>query len=152
MNQAFQKVAVLGAGTMGSQIAAHLANVDIETLLLDLPSDGEERSAIAATALRKLLQMKPAPLVLPEKAGLIEVGNCEDDISKLSGCDWIIEAITERLDLKRQLWRRVARYRNPGVIVSTNTSGLPLGKIVEGFPEEFRKHFLGTATLSRGNA
>ncbi len=138
------KVGVLGAGTMGVQIAAHLANVGVSTILLDLPSEGRDRSAIARKAAAGLLKMNPPPLFLPDNGRLIEVGNFDDDLAKLADCDWIVEAIAEKLEWKRDLWRRVAPHRRADAVATSNTSGLPLSQIAEGFPEDFRKRWLGT--------
>ena len=118
---------------MGVQIAAHLANVEVPTVLLDLPSDGPDRSAIARKSVAGLGKMNPPPLFVRERAGLIEVGNFEDDLARLADCDWIVEAIAEKLEWKRDLWRRVAGHRRADAVVSSNTSGLPLGQIAEGF-------------------
>ncbi|MFQ5928789.1 MAG: 3-hydroxyacyl-CoA dehydrogenase/enoyl-CoA hydratase family protein [Acidobacteriota bacterium] len=144
MTHTLNRVAVLGAGTMGAQIAAHFANVGIKTLLLDLSSEGSDRSALARRAVEQLSSMKPAPLYSPEKVSFIEVGNFEDDLPGLSFYEWIIECVVEKLEVKRQLWERVEAHRRPGTIVSTNTSGLPVEKIAEGRSEDFQKHWLGT--------
>lgn len=129
---------------MGSQIAAHFANVGIKTLLLDLPSDRTNRNAIVERSVNQLSSLKPAPLYSRENAVLIEVGNFEDDLSRLNSCDWIIECVVENLEIKRQLWDSVEQNRQPGTIVSTNTSGLSVEKIAAGRSEDFRKHWLGT--------
>ncbi len=144
MNLELKRVAVLGAGTMGAQIAAHLANVGVPALLLDLKREGDDPSALARQAVQRMLKMRPAPFFVPENAALIEVGNFEDDLEKVAGCDWVIEAIAEKLDWKRDLWRRVAPLRRADAIVSTNTSGLPLAQIAEGFPAEFQRYWVGT--------
>lgn len=144
MTHSLNRIAVLGAGTMGAQIAAHLANVEIRTLLLDLPSDGPDRSLVARRALENLHKMEPRPFYTPEKARFIEVGNFEDDLSRLADCDWILEAVVEKLEVKKDLWRRVDAVRRPETIVSTNTSGLPVSRIAEGRSEDFRRHWLGT--------
>ena len=139
-----RRVAVLGAGTMGSQIAAHLANVGIPTLLLDLPSEGESGAEPAARAKAGLAKIKPAAFFLGKNAALIETGNFRDHLGQISDCDWVVEAIVERLDVKRQLWQRVESLCNPASILSSNTSGLPLTDILEGFSLGFRQKFLGT--------
>lgn len=138
------RVAVLGAGTMGAQIAAHLANLEIRTLLLDLPSAGPDRSAVARKALERLSSVEPAPLYASNRARFIEIGNFDDHLAKLSDCDWIIEGVVEKLDVKQKLWERVEAHRRPGTIVSTNTSGLPVARIAEGRSPDFRRHWLGT--------
>jgi 3-hydroxyacyl-CoA dehydrogenase len=138
-----RRVAVLGAGTMGSRIAAHFANAGIPSLLLDVPGE-PNRNAPALKGIQNALKLRPAGFFTDERAALVEAGNFDDDLDKLSECDWIIEAIVENLDAKRALWQRVDAVRKLGSILSTNTSGIPLAKISEGFSAEFRRHFLGT--------
>ncbi len=140
-------VAVLGAGVMGSRIAAHLANAGVPTLLLDMVPAGAEgaaRNRLAAAGLDAALKSKPAAFFDRDLAKLIRVGNFDDDLKLLAGCDWIIEAVVEDLDSKRSLLRRVEQMRKPGTIVSTNTSGLPVHSIAEGLSDDFRRHWLGT--------
>ena len=124
-----QRVAVLGSGVMGAGIAAHLANCGIPSLLLDRVPPGtgptaDERNGLALAARRNLPKAKPAPLFLVHAIDLITVGNFEDDLHRVTGCDWIIEAVTEDLDVKRALLGAVAKHRRPGSLVSTNTSGI----------------------------
>ncbi len=138
-----RRVAVLGAGTMGSRIAAHFANAGIPSLLLDVPGQ-PNRSAPALQGIQNALKQRPGGFFTEEKTTLVQAGNFDDDLDKLSECDWIIEAIVENLDAKRALWQRVDAVRKLGSILSTNTSGIPLAKISEGFSAEFRRHFLGT--------
>ncbi|MGA2877683.1 MAG: 3-hydroxyacyl-CoA dehydrogenase NAD-binding domain-containing protein [Bryobacteraceae bacterium] len=138
-----RRVAVLGAGTMGSRIAAHFANAGIPSLLLDVAGH-PNRNAPALQGIQNALKQRPGGFFVEEKAALVQAGNFEDDLDKLAGCDWIIEAIVENLDAKRALWRKVDTACKPGAILSTNTSGIPLAQISEGFPAEFRRHFLGT--------
>jgi 3-hydroxyacyl-CoA dehydrogenase len=140
-----RRVAVLGAGTMGSRIAAHFANAGIPALLLDivLPNQAN-RNAAALGGLETLLKQKPAAFFTTETKSLVTPGNFEDDLSKIRDCDWIVEAVTEKLDIKRALIEKVLKHRKPGAVFSTNTSGIPLATIAEGFPTEFRQHFLGT--------
>jgi 3-hydroxyacyl-CoA dehydrogenase len=138
-----QRVTVLGSGTMGSRIAAHFANAGLPSLLLDLPSDGPDRSAIARRGLEATLKQKPAALFTPSAAGAVEVGNYDDDLRRISDSDWIIEAVTENLDIKRDIWQRVDSYRAPHAILSTNTSGIPISEISRGFSESFQQKFLG---------
>jgi 3-hydroxyacyl-CoA dehydrogenase len=139
------RVAVLGAGTMGSRIAAHLANARIPSLLFDvvLPN-AAVRDQAARNGVETALKSKPAAFFTPELAGIVTTGNFDDDLPKIKNCDWIIEAVTEDLAIKRALYDRVTEHRAPGTIISTNTSGIPLAKIAEGYPAEFREHFLGT--------
>jgi 3-hydroxyacyl-CoA dehydrogenase len=147
------KVAVLGAGTMGARIAAHFANAGVPSYLLDIvPQDappsgaarGSDRNKIAAAGLDAAKKSKPAAFMDASLARVVTVGNFEDDLKKLAEVDWIIEAVVENLDIKRALLRKVEAIRKPGTIVTTNTSGLPVGKISEGFSDEFRKSWFGT--------
>src|ERR1700758_2018766 len=141
------KVAVLGAGTMGARIAAHFANAGIASYLLDIvpaDADGFARNKIAAAGLEAAKKSKPAAFFDPSLARLITIGNFEDDLKRLAEVDWIIEAVVENLDLKRALLQKVDAVRNPGTIITTNTSGLPVGKIAEGFPQDFRRSWFGT--------
>lgn len=144
MDHSVKRVAVLGAGTMGAQIAAHLANVGISSLLLDLPSQDSDRNAVAASALQKLVKSKPPPFYVLERKDRIEIGNFEDHLHRVKECQWIIEAVVERLEVKQSLWARVEEHRVPGTIVSTNTSGISIGAIAQGRSEEFQRHWLGT--------
>ncbi|MDT5270619.1 MAG: 3-hydroxyacyl-CoA dehydrogenase [Acidobacteriota bacterium] len=154
-----EKAAVLGAGTMGAQIAAHLANAGIPTLLLDIapqePSAEEQargltleskevRDRIARAGLEAAKRAKPAAFFTPAAAALVTAGNFEDDLPLIKDCDIVIEAVVENLDIKRKLFERVEKFRKPGSVVASNTSGIPIRQIAEGFSEEFRAHFLGT--------
>jgi len=140
------KVAVLGAGTMGARIAAHFANAGVPSYLLDIaPPDGDAaRSKIGAAGLDAARKSKPAAFMEPSLARLVTVGNFDDDLKKLAEVDWIIEAVVENLEIKRALLRKVEAVRKPGTIVTTNTSGLPVGKIAEGFSDDFRRSWFGT--------
>lgn len=138
-----RRIAVLGAGTMGSRIAAHFANAGIPALLLDVAGQ-PNRNAPALQGLQNAVKSQPAAFFTDDRAALVQTGNFEDDLDKLATCDWIIEAIVENLDAKRTLWHKVDAVRKPGAILSTNTSGIPLAKISEGFLPNFRTHFLGT--------
>src|SRR6201988_395301 len=141
------RVAVLGAGTMGARIAAHFANAGVPSYLLDIVpagADGAARNKIAAAGLDAARKSKPAAFMEPSLARLVTVGNFEDDLKKLADVDWIIEAVVENLDLKRGLLRKVEAVRKPGTIITTNTSGLPVGKIAEGFSDDFRRSWFGT--------
>jgi 3-hydroxyacyl-CoA dehydrogenase len=133
-----QRVAVLGAGTMGSRIAAHFANAGISSVLLDVSP------ALAARGVENAAKQRPGGFFVDTAAALISTGSFEHDLPKIADCDWIIEAVTENLEIKRALWKKVEALRKPDSIVSTNTSGIPLRQISEGFSPEFRKHFLGT--------
>lgn len=145
------KVAILGAGTMGARIAAHFANAGVPSYLLDIvPKDAAagagaaERNKIAAAGLEAARKSKPAAFMDGGLARLVTVGNFDDDLKKLAEVDWIIEAVVENLEIKRQLLHKVEAVRKPGTIVTTNTSGLPVGKIVEGFSDAFRSVWFGT--------
>jgi 3-hydroxyacyl-CoA dehydrogenase len=141
------RVAVLGAGTMGARIAAHFANAGVPSYLLDIvpaDADGPARNKIAAAGLDAAKKSKPAAFMEPSLARFVTVGNFEDDLKKLADVDWIIEAVVENLDLKRALLRKVEAVRKPGTIITTNTSGLPVGNIAEGFSDDFRRSWFGT--------
>jgi 3-hydroxyacyl-CoA dehydrogenase len=141
------KVAILGAGTMGARIAAHFANAGVPSLLLDIVppgAEGMDRNRFAADGLEGARKSKPAAFFEASLARLVSVGNFEDDLKRLADVDWIIEAIVENLEIKRSLLKKVAAVRKPGTIVTTNTSGLPVAKIAEGFSEEFRRCWFGT--------
>ena len=145
------KVAILGAGTMGARIAAHFANAGVPSYLLDIvPPDvapgaiPEARNKIAAAGLEAAKKSKPAAFMESSLARFVTVGNFDDDLKKLAEVDWIIEAVVENLEIKRALLRKVDAVRKPGTIITTNTSGLPVGKIAEGFPDDFRRSWFGT--------
>jgi 3-hydroxyacyl-CoA dehydrogenase len=136
---------VLGAGTMGSRIAAHFANAGVPSLLLDIVLPRQpNRNAAAQKGIENALKQRPGGFFTDDRVSLIRPGNFEDDLGALAECDWIIEAIVESLEPKRELWRKVETIRKPDAIVSTNTSGIPLANISAGFSSEFRRHFLGT--------
>jgi len=154
-----RKVAVLGAGTMGARIAAHLANASVPSVLLDIVppqlapddaakgltlADARVRNRLAQAGLQGALNSKPAAFFTPNEVHLVTVGNFEDHLGLVKGCDWIIEAVTEDRAIKQALLRKVEALRSPGAIVSSNTSGIAIGGIAEGFSEEFRRHWLGT--------
>src|SRR5207237_10587234 len=141
------KVAVLGAGTMGSRIAAHLANAGIPSFLLDIVPPGADapaRNKIAFAGLDGARKAKPAAFFEPSLASLVTPGNFEDDLKRVAEVDWIIEVVVEDLEIKRTLLRKVEELRKPGTIITTNTSGLPVDKIAEGFSEDFRRNWFGT--------
>jgi 3-hydroxyacyl-CoA dehydrogenase len=142
-----EKVAVLGAGTMGARIAAHLANAGVPSFLLDIVppgADAKARNKIAEAGLQAAVKSKPAAFFEPSLARLVTTGNFEDNLKWLAECDWIIEAVVEDLDIKRSLLKKVEAVRKVGTIVTTNTSGLPVHKISEGFSDDFRRHWFGT--------
>ena len=146
-----KQVAVLGSGVMGSRIACHLAGAGYPVLLLDLlPKDlpenarKDQRDRIAREALQTAIKSNPSPVYEASVAKRIAVGNFSDDLPKIKECDWIIEVVVERLDIKQQLFTEVEKYRKPGTLVSSNTSGIPIHLMAEGRSEDFRKHFCGT--------
>ncbi len=143
--KSLRRVAVLGAGTMGSRIAAHFANAGVEALLLDivLPNQAN-RNAAALRGIENAQKQKPVAFFTDSIRNLIVPGNFEDNIDDLSSCDWIIEAVTENLDIKRALWEKVERGAKHDAILSTNTSGIPLARISAGFSAGFRHRFIGT--------
>src|SRR5271165_5380451 len=147
MQKRIDKVAVLGAGTMGARISAHLANAGVPSYLFDIvppDADGPARNRFAAAGKEAAVKSKPAAFFKPSLDCLVTIGNFEDDLKKLAEVDWIIEAVIEDLDLKRELLRKVDAVRKPGTIITTNTSGLPVAKIAEGFSEDFRRCWFGT--------
>ncbi|MBT2217604.1 3-hydroxyacyl-CoA dehydrogenase/enoyl-CoA hydratase family protein [Virgibacillus dakarensis] len=159
MTRTIKRAAVLGSGVMGSGIAAHLANVGIPTLMLDIVpreltkdeakkgltlEDRVVRNRTAAQSKKALLKQKPSPITTKQSLDLIEVGNMDDDMEKLADVDWIIEVVVERLDIKKQVFANVDKYRRPGTVVSSNTSGISVEAMAEDCSEDFRKHFLGT--------
>ena len=138
MAQTIRSAAVLGAGTMGAQIAAHLGNAGVPVLLLDLTADA------AGEGLKRARALKPDPFFSPESLARITTGGFDTDLPKLKDADWIMEAVVEQLDIKRALLARVDAVRRPGSIVSSNTSGIPIASLAEGRSDDFRKHWLGT--------
>jgi 3-hydroxyacyl-CoA dehydrogenase len=151
MNRRIEKAVVLGAGTMGSRIAAHFANAGLPCILLDiippnLPADAPvvERNKIVRAGLDAAKKSKPAAFFTPALTGKIAIGNFEDDLARYAEADWIIEVVAENLEIKRKLLARVAQFRKAGTIVTTNTSGLPVHLIAEGMSEEFQQHWAGT--------
>ena len=146
-----KKVAVLGSGVMGSRIACHFANIGLDVLLLDLknfPNSEEKKSGkdaqVAAGALKAALKSNPSPIYSKKFANRIKTGNFEDDLHKIKDCDWIIEVIIERLDLKIDLFNKVEEYRKPGTLITSNTSGIPIEMMLQGRSEDFALHFCGT--------
>ncbi|MBM3186570.1 MAG: 3-hydroxyacyl-CoA dehydrogenase [Bacteroidetes bacterium] len=159
MNKHIRKVAVLGSGVMGSRIACHFANIGCEVLLLDIvpreltPDETKKgltlesrivRNRIVDSALQFALKSNPSPIYRKSFSSLIETGNFDDDLSKISTCDWIIEVVIERLDIKQQLFEKVEKFRTSGTLISSNTSGIPIHLMTEGRSEDFKAHFCGT--------
>lgn len=142
---AIRRVCVIGTGVMGAGIAAQVANAGIPVLLLDiLPKSGDDRDAIAKAAVARALKTDPAPFMSPQAAKLIETGNIEDHLAKVADCDWVIEVIVERLDLKQALYHRLDAVRRPGTAISSNTSTIPLVQLVGGLPESLSRDFMIT--------
>lgn len=137
------KAAVLGAGVMGAQIAAHLANAEIETVLFELPAEGNDPNAHANKAIRGLTKMKPAPLASKAKAGHIEPANYDQHLDRLADCDLVIEAVAERMDIKHAVYEKVAPHLGKDTIFATNTSGLSIGRLGEALPADRRSRFCG---------
>lgn len=156
MNRHIRKVAVLGSGVMGSRIACHFANIGVDVLLLDivpyLPPDADQalatqpafRNKIVNEALAFALKSNPSPVYNADVAKRIKTGNFDDNLKDIASCDWIIEVVVERLDIKRSLFERVEQYRKPGTLITSNTSGIPIRMMAEGRSDDFRKHFCGT--------
>src|SRR5437867_5200646 len=138
-----KKVAVLGAGVMGAQIAAHCVNDRVPVVLFDLPAKEGPKNGIVLRAIENLKKLSPAPLGNKDDAALIEVANYEDNLALLAGCDLIIEAIAERMDWKHDLYQKVAPYIAPNAIFASNTSGLSINALAEGFNEELKARFCG---------
>ncbi|MCF8465085.1 MAG: 3-hydroxyacyl-CoA dehydrogenase/enoyl-CoA hydratase family protein, partial [Flavobacteriales bacterium] len=159
MKRTIKKVAVLGSGVMGSRIACHFANVGLEVLLLDIvprePNAAEAakglttdhpavRNRIVNDALAFAIKSNPNPLYKKSYANRIKTGNFTDDMAKIADCDWTIEVVIERLDIKKQVFENVEKYRKPGTLITSNTSGIPIHQMLEGRSEDFQKHFCGT--------
>jgi len=136
----FKQIAVIGAGTMGSGIAAQIANAGNKVLLMDLPRD-DDPIGVLIDAKKRLLKSDPPALVHKSRIDLIEVGNIRDDFDKLANCDWIVEAVVERLDIKKDLYKRLNEVINPNCVVTSNTSTIPISLLVEDMPEDFQKRF-----------
>jgi len=143
MNSNFRRIAVLGAGVMGAQIAAHLANADVPVLLFDLPAPEGNPNGIVIKALQGLQKMEPAPFVTRERLNYIDAANYDQHLDQLRECDLIIEAIAEKLELKERLYQRIAPFISPDAIFATNTSGLPLAQLSAVLPENLRNRFCG---------
>jgi 3-hydroxyacyl-CoA dehydrogenase len=159
MNKTIKKVAVLGSGVMGSRIACHFANIGVQVLLLDIVpfelSEEEQkkgltkesplvRNRIVNSSLQSTLKSKPSPIYEIGLASRITTGNFDDDLPKIKDYDWIIEVIVERLDIKQQLYEKVEKYRKPGTLITSNTSGIPMHMMCEGRSEDFQENFVGT--------
>src|SRR5680860_29499 len=159
MKRRINKVAIIGSGIMGSGIACHFANIGVEVLLLDIVprelseqekkkglslEDKPVRNRLVNDALQAALKSKPSPIYHKDFANRIKTGNLEDDISKISEADWIIEVVVERLDIKKKVFDNLEKHRTKGMLISSNTSGIPIKQMSEGRSDDFKKHFCGT--------
>ncbi|MBI6117049.1 3-hydroxyacyl-CoA dehydrogenase/enoyl-CoA hydratase family protein [Salegentibacter maritimus] len=159
MKRRINKVAVIGSGIMGSGIACHFANIGVEVLLLDIVprelnekekkkgltlEDKQVRNRLVNDSLQASLKSKPSPIYHKDFANRIETGNMEDDISRVSEADWIIEVVVERLDIKQQVFEKLEKHRKKGTLITSNTSGIPIQQMNEGRSEDFKQHFCGT--------
>ena len=159
MKRLIKKVAVIGSGIMGSGIACHFANIGVEVLLLDIVprelTDAEQKKGLTLESkpvrnrlvndhLATALKSKPSPIYHPSFAQRISTGNTTDDLAKIATADWIIEVVVERLDIKKQVFAEIEKYRKPGTLITSNTSGIPIHFMSEGRSEDFQKHFCGT--------
>lgn len=153
MKRTIKKAAVLGSGIMGSRIACHFANIGVEVILLDIVprdlSDKEKenpaaRNKLVNEALQSAIKSNPSPLYDKSKARLIETGNFDDDMKRIKDVDWIIEVVVENLDIKKSLFEKVEQHREPGTLITSNTSGIPIHLMLDGRSEDFQKHFCGT--------
>ncbi len=151
MKRTIKKVAVLGSGIMGSRIACHLAGAGLQVLLLDVigkeqesSNSPKERNKLVNDALQAAIKSNPSPVYHADVIKKISTGNFTDDFTKIADCDWIIEVVVERLDIKQQIFEKVETYRKPGTLVSSNTSGIPISLMAEGRSDDFKKHFCGT--------
>jgi 3-hydroxyacyl-CoA dehydrogenase len=146
-----KKVAVLGSGVMGSRIACHFAGIGLQVLLLDIvPKEAveskkpSERNKIVNDALTTAIKSNPSPVYHKNVIKKITTGNFDDDMKKISDCDWVIEVVVERLDIKKQVYEKVEQFRKPGTLITSNTSGIPIHMLSEGRSDDFKKHFCGT--------
>ncbi len=159
MRRIIKKIAVLGSGVMGSRIACHFANIGVQVLLLDIipkePSEEEIikgltledriiRNRIVDSSLSNAVKSKPSPLYDLTYASRISTGNFEDDLPKIRECDWVIEVVVERLDIKQSLFEKIESHRKPGTLITSNTSGIPMQLMCEGRSEDFQENFAGT--------
>src|SRR5882724_4671416 len=146
-----KKVAVLGSGVMGSSIACHFAGIGVQVLLLDIvPKEAAEsdnksaRNKLVNDALQAAVKSNPSPLYTKDALKRVSTGNFTDNMKDIAGCDWVIEVVVERLDIKQQVFAEIEKYRKPGTLITSNTSGIPIHLMAEGRSEDFQKHFAGT--------
>ena len=159
-----RKAAVIGAGNMGAQIAAHLANVGIPSLLMDivptelLPEEQkrgltlkspEVRNRVTKTLFDRAKKLSPTPLFVPEAASLVRIGSVEDNFAEIKEADWVVEAVLERMDLKMAVHEKIAAHADPKALVTTNTSGLSIAGMTKNVPQSYRRRFFGTHFFNR---
>jgi 3-hydroxyacyl-CoA dehydrogenase len=151
MKRSIKKVAILGSGVMGSRIACHFAGIGVNVLLLDMvPKEAtestkpQERNKLVNDALQAALKSNPSPVYTKATAKKITTGNFDDNLQDIAGVDWIIEVVVERLDIKQMMYEKIEKYRKPGTLVTSNTSGIPIHLMAEGRSEDFQKHFCGS--------
>ncbi len=153
MNRTIKKVAVLGSGVMGSRIACHFAGIGVQVLLLDIvapqpPEGGDgkafDKNRIVNDALAAAIKSNPSPVYHKDAVKKIKTGNFDDNMKDIAGCDWTIEVVVERLDIKQIVFEQVEKYRKPGTLITSNTSGIPIHMMAEGRSDDFKKHFCGT--------
>ncbi len=141
MTQQIKQVAVIGAGTMGAGIAAQVANAGLDVLLLDIAGSEEDRNDVTRNSLLRIEKSDPPLLMNPKNIDSIEIGNIEDDLNRVADCDWVVEAIVERLDIKRTLYQNLLPHLNDSTLVSSNTSTIPISLLMEGMPETLLQRF-----------
>src|ERR671933_433417 len=146
-----KKVAVLGSGVMGSRIACHFAGIGLQVLLLDIvPAEAKDsndkalRNKIVNGSLEAAIKSNPSPVYTKDVVKRVTTGNFDDDLKDIATCDWVIEVVVERFDIKRSLYERVEQFRKPGTLITSNTSGIPIHLLSEGRSDDFKKHFCGT--------
>jgi 3-hydroxyacyl-CoA dehydrogenase len=151
MKRSIKKVAILGSGVMGSRIACHFAGIGVQVLLLDIvPKEAaestkpQERNKLVNDALQAALKSNPSPVYTKATAKKITTGNFDDNLPEIAGVDWIIEVVVERLDIKQMMYEKIEKYRKPGTLVTSNTSGIPIHLMATGRSEDFKKHFCGS--------
>ena len=151
MKRTIKKVGVLGSGVMGSRIACHFAGVGVPVILLDIvPADAvtsdkkQLRNKLVDDALQTAIKSNPSPLFTKDAAKRITTGNFDDDLKEIGTCDWVIEVVVEKLEIKKQLFEKVEQFRKPGTLITSNTSGIPIHLMAEGRSDDFKSHFCGT--------
>ncbi|SFQ49575.1 3-hydroxyacyl-CoA dehydrogenase/enoyl-CoA hydratase family protein [Parafilimonas terrae] len=149
MKRSIKKVAVLGSGVMGSRIACHFAGIGVQVLLLDIATPGWEgnklpKNKLVNDALQAAIKSNPSPVYTKDVVKRITTGNFDDNMKDITSCDWVIEVVVERLDIKQQVYEKVEQFRKPGTLITTNTSGIPIHILSQGRSEDFKKHFCGT--------